>query len=438
METFNPSGGRSTSRRTSPYSYRARSPRLPTPEASHSSNDVSENYDEGHRAGNASFGIATAVLPKAKSGGCQQGGLQHRLASQSPPYCRSELPKPSLPPLRTVISDHVTSPPQTPTTVGAPPHPCPREPIYTATTYRPPALYPNKRPRLEPPSGSASPLPSVNRISLSGATRSLSDRAFPNAEVPSFRENDPNRRYSVQHELLVRRDSAPYPHAPLSSFRSDPNFTEYGNSTAISHSRPSGGLRNLPSPRPDYALRGPSDYVPISTPCVDFPGPLTMRVGGSVEYLERSDSPARLASERADCFEPFRGVERPPHDEHGSRSEEHNGNPHLPLRSAPPVVPPTRYETMHCPPFFTPSQYEYQHGKARKRSNLPKSSTEIMKTWFDQNIANPYPSEEQKAHFSRITGISMTQVSNWFINHRRRCPELRDRRERQQTGDGGL
>ena len=32
---------------------------------------------------------------------------------------------------------------------------------------------------------------------------------------------------------------------------------------------------------------------------------------------------------------------------------------------------------------FMPSEYEYQAGKARKRSNLPKQSTEIMKDWFD-------------------------------------------------------
>lgn len=75
-----------------------------------------------------------------------------------------------------------------------------------------------------------------------------------------------------------------------------------------------------------------------------------------------------------------------------------------------------------------------------------------------QNIANPYPSEEQKAVFSNVsttqnraldlclqytcaytiplqaTGISMTQVSNWFINHRRRCPELRDKREKSRGG----
>ncbi|TKA41806.1 hypothetical protein B0A54_08232 [Friedmanniomyces endolithicus] len=92
------------------------------------------------------------------------------------------------------------------------------------------------------------------------------------------------------------------------------------------------------------------------------------------------------------------------------------------------------------PSYFMPSQYEYQQGKARKRSNLPKQSTEIMKTWFDRNITNPYPSEEQKALFSRATGISMTQVSNWFINHRRRCPELRDKREKHRVGgrDGDM
>lgn len=36
------------------------------------------------------------------------------------------------------------------------------------------------------------------------------------------------------------------------------------------------------------------------------------------------------------------------------------------------------------PTFFMPSHYDYPQGKTRKRSNLPKQSTEIMKTWFDQ------------------------------------------------------
>lgn len=38
------------------------------------------------------------------------------------------------------------------------------------------------------------------------------------------------------------------------------------------------------------------------------------------------------------------------------------------------------------PSYFVPNHYEYQQGKSRKRSNLPKQSTEIMKNWFDQVI----------------------------------------------------
>lgn len=36
--------------------------------------------------------------------------------------------------------------------------------------------------------------------------------------------------------------------------------------------------------------------------------------------------------------------------------------------------------------FFVPSHYEYQNGKSRKRSNLPKQSTEIMKRWFGKAV----------------------------------------------------
>nr|POF22294.1 hypothetical protein CFP56_36379 [Quercus suber] len=34
--------------------------------------------------------------------------------------------------------------------------------------------------------------------------------------------------------------------------------------------------------------------------------------------------------------------------------------------------------------FFMPTTFEHHHAKARKRSNLPKQSTDVMKTWFDQ------------------------------------------------------
>ncbi|OTA32570.1 hypothetical protein BTJ68_06803 [Hortaea werneckii EXF-2000] len=122
-----------------------------------------------------------------------------------------------------------------------------------------------------------------------------------------------------------------------------------------------------------------------------------------------------------------------PRESHGSRID----NARLTKRDCWPAPqassPYGGYESPQSQ-YFMQAHYEYQHGKTRKRSNLPKQSTEIMKTWFDENMSNPYPSEEQKALFSKATGISMTQVSNWFINHRRRCPELRDKRERGRVG----
>ena len=33
---------------------------------------------------------------------------------------------------------------------------------------------------------------------------------------------------------------------------------------------------------------------------------------------------------------------------------------------------------------FSASQHDYSRMKSRKRSNLPKQSTEVMKRWFDQ------------------------------------------------------
>jgi len=54
--------------------------------------------------------------------------------------------------------------------------------------------------------------------------------------------------------------------------------------------------------------------------------------------------------------------------------------------------------------------YEYAGSKSRKRSNLPKQSTEIMKRWFEEHIDNPYPSEEQKKYFAAKANINLTQV----------------------------
>lgn len=56
----------------------------------------------------------------------------------------------------------------------------------------------------------------------------------------------------------------------------------------------------------------------------------------------------------------------------------------------------------------------------KKQGNLPKESTAILKRWLQQHTANPYPTEDEKMELSALTKLTVQQVSNWFINARRR------------------
>ncbi|KAI0655631.1 hypothetical protein C8Q70DRAFT_923474 [Cubamyces menziesii] len=56
----------------------------------------------------------------------------------------------------------------------------------------------------------------------------------------------------------------------------------------------------------------------------------------------------------------------------------------------------------------------------RKRGKLPKPVTDFLKDWLHKHSDHPYPSEEEKKQLCHATGLSMSQVSNWMINARRR------------------
>jgi hypothetical protein len=56
----------------------------------------------------------------------------------------------------------------------------------------------------------------------------------------------------------------------------------------------------------------------------------------------------------------------------------------------------------------------------RRRGNLPKSTTALLKEWLAQHKKHPYPTEEEKHLLASETNLSLQQISNWFINARRR------------------
>lgn len=47
----------------------------------------------------------------------------------------------------------------------------------------------------------------------------------------------------------------------------------------------------------------------------------------------------------------------------------------------------------------------------RRRGNLPKPVTDILRAWFHEHLDHPYPTEEDKQIFMSRTGLSISQVS---------------------------
>jgi len=56
---------------------------------------------------------------------------------------------------------------------------------------------------------------------------------------------------------------------------------------------------------------------------------------------------------------------------------------------------------------------------ARSKS-LGRESTTTLKTWLLEHIKNPYPSKGEKIMLAVMTRMTLTQVSTWFANARRR------------------
>ncbi|GIX69669.1 homeobox protein caupolican [Caerostris extrusa] len=74
--------------------------------------------------------------------------------------------------------------------------------------------------------------------------------------------------------------------------------------------------------------------------------------------------------------------------------------------------------------YYDPSFAAYGYGgldfNGARRKNVTRDSTSTLKAWLNEHRKNPYPTKGEKIMLAIITKMTLTQVSTWFANARRR------------------
>ncbi|EST06425.2 Homeobox KN domain protein [Kalmanozyma brasiliensis GHG001] len=211
------------------------------------------------------------------------------------------------------------------------------------------------------------------------------DRLSPSPEPHAYSEPFyPDRRLFFARERIQDPEMDEYYHGPAGSAGApvgkprypDPYYDPYGSPHAGAYPPP--GAHG----KPTNGMAGPGPVAPYARPPHDprmpYPGPY-----GHGDYM--------------------------PHDPRDMHP--HAGMPRMARPAGVMPVP-----AAHVPP--GPSA-----GIApppRRRGKLPKPVTDLLKTWLLEHASHPYPTEDEKRSLCSMTGLTLSQVSNWFINARRR------------------
>ncbi|KAG0481983.1 hypothetical protein HPP92_010067 [Vanilla planifolia] len=54
----------------------------------------------------------------------------------------------------------------------------------------------------------------------------------------------------------------------------------------------------------------------------------------------------------------------------------------------------------------------------RPLRGLPEDSVAVLRAWLFEHFLHPYPSDDEKRLLASKTGLTRSQISNWFINAR--------------------
>ncbi|XP_045914981.1 iroquois-class homeodomain protein IRX-4b [Micropterus dolomieu] len=105
------------------------------------------------------------------------------------------------------------------------------------------------------------------------------------------------------------------------------------------------------------------------------------------------------------------------------------------LYSRGPLDPKDGLGSVHVGTSQTPAYYPYDYtfgqypydrygyscsDGASRRKNATRETTSTLKAWLQEHQKNPYPTKGEKIMLAIITRMTLTQVSTWFANARRR------------------
>ncbi|XP_042476501.1 BEL1-like homeodomain protein 1 isoform X2 [Macadamia integrifolia] len=83
-----------------------------------------------------------------------------------------------------------------------------------------------------------------------------------------------------------------------------------------------------------------------------------------------------------------------------------------------------------------------QHNAWRPQRGLPERSVSVLRAWLFEHFLHPYPKDSDKHMLAKQTGLTRSQVSNWFINARVRLwkpmvEEMYTEELKEQEQNGG-
>ncbi|XP_076808889.1 uncharacterized protein LOC143451981 isoform X1 [Clavelina lepadiformis] len=78
------------------------------------------------------------------------------------------------------------------------------------------------------------------------------------------------------------------------------------------------------------------------------------------------------------------------------------------------------YENAFGPSYYDRYPMDVCMNDGVRRKNATRESTNTLKAWLQEHKKNPYPTKGEKIMLAIITKMTLTQVSTWFANARRR------------------